>query len=118
IAAKGEEIFPGAGVVWDDAAYTQGFFMATGNRFGDYVVAGLTAPNETISDAVVVFNRSRIVVRENDPIDLNGNGVFDDDAYIHIFRDDYGWLGEDGYLYLAVRIRNGAGICSGSPADI
>jgi hypothetical protein len=118
LAARGEEIIPGSGVLWDDVAYAQGYFMATGNRFGDSVVGGLSVPGDTLSDAVIVFNRSRVVLRENDPIDLNGNGMFDDDAYIHVFRDDYGWLGEDGYLYVAVRLRNGAGICSGAPADI
>jgi hypothetical protein len=118
IAATDTEIYPGAGASWDDAVYAQTFFFTLGNAKGDYIVGGLTNGPDVNSDAVLVLNGEREVVRENDPIDLNNNGVFDDDAYVHIFRDDFGFLTDDGFLYIIVRVRNGAGICNGSPTDV
>ena len=81
------------------------------------MVGGLTNAPDANSNAILVFNAQRIVLRENDPVDLNGNGVFDDDAYVHIFRDDMGFISCDGYLYVNVRLRNGSGLCSGTPTE-
>ncbi len=117
IAVRGDEIYPGAGEFFSDAAYSQQWFMATGNCAGDYVIGGLTDAADGNANAVVVLNGTREVLRENDPIDLDGNGMFDDDAYVHVFRDDYAFLSNDGWLYAVVRVRNGAGSCLGAPVE-
>jgi uncharacterized repeat protein (TIGR01451 family) len=116
IATTDAPIFSGATELFDDAQFAQTFFFAIGNPAGDYIVGGLTNA-ETIANAVMVLNNRRVVLRENDPIDLDNDGSFDDNAYIHIFRDDFAILDNNGWLTLAVRLRSGAGICSGSPTE-
>ncbi|MBC7773593.1 MAG: DUF11 domain-containing protein, partial [Pyrinomonadaceae bacterium] len=117
IAQRDAEIFPGAGINWAEAGFGQTFFMAVSGPRGKYVVGGLTSVADANTNAIMVYNGTRIVLRENDPIDLNGNGTFDDDAYIHIFRDDMGFISCDGYLYVNVRVRNASGLCTGTPAE-
>jgi hypothetical protein len=99
-------ITPANAEMWDDTPYAQTFFFALGNNAGDYVVGGTTNSGNVLSDAVVVLNGDTVLVRENDPIDIDNNGVFDDDAYIKVFRDDYGVLTDTHFIF-AVRMRNG-----------
>jgi uncharacterized repeat protein (TIGR01451 family) len=114
VAQTDAPITPGSGELWDDASFTQTFFMNVGNNVGDYVVGGLTTAANQNANAVLVLNGTTVVVREDDPIDLNGNGVFDDDAYVHIYRDDFAFLTDDGFLYFNVRVRNGSSRCLGT----
>ncbi|MBL8759634.1 MAG: lamin tail domain-containing protein [Phycisphaerae bacterium] len=114
VAVTDQEIFPGAGEFWDDATYAQEFFLCVANNTGQYVVGGLTSAADLNANAALVANGSRVILREDDPIDLNRNGIFDDDAYIHIFRDDFAFLTDDGWFYIAVRTRSGAHRCLGT----
>jgi uncharacterized repeat protein (TIGR01451 family) len=117
LASTDTETFPGSGESFDDGVFAQTFFMAIGNTSGDFIVGGLTNATDVNTDAVLVLNNERVVLRENDPVDLDNNGIFDDDAYVHIFRDDFAFVTDDGFLYVAVRLRNSAGICAG-PAEV
>ncbi len=120
VATRDEDITPAnpSGVSWAEAGFAQTFFLTTSNGLGDYVVGGLTSAVDTTANAMLVLNGRRVVLRENDAIDLNRNGVFDDDAYVHIFRDDFAFLTADGWLYVAIRTRNGSAACTGAaPAE-
>jgi hypothetical protein len=116
IAATHTPIYPGATELWDDAPYAQTFFLAIGNNRGDYVVGGTTnGPN--ISNAVLVLNGTTVLMRENDPVDLDNNGVFDDGVYVRTFRDDYAFM-NDEELYIVVRLRNESDATGCSSTDI
>jgi hypothetical protein len=110
LARTGDPLFPGASNKWSDAVYGQCFFGFCANNVGDYVIAG-TFDGETSSNAVYVANGQRIVIRENDPIDVDGNGIFDDDRFIGTFRDDRMFLTDDGWLFLVSRLRDSSGVC-------
>ncbi|MGD9689745.1 MAG: lamin tail domain-containing protein [Phycisphaerales bacterium] len=117
VAVRGQEIFPGAGINWAEAGFVGTYFAAASDSLGNYIVGGLTDAPDTTANAIIVLNGERIVLRENDPIDLDNNGIFDDDAYVHIFRDDFAFITDGGDLYFPVRVRSGASLCSGTPAE-
>jgi len=119
LAATDSPIFAGSTELYDDAPYAQCFFLAIGNNNGDFVIGGTTNSTTDRANAVLVLNNATVLMRENDPIDLDGNGTFDDDTYIRTFRDDQAFLSDDGELYVVVRLRSGlAASCGGTDTDI
>jgi hypothetical protein len=113
VAKKGDPIFTGSYETWGDGAFAAGFFMFTCDESGNYVAGGLTNNSATTSDAVLVYNGTTLIAREGDPVDLDGNGSFDDDAYIRTFRDDRISL-SNGVLAFVVEIRSAANSCGGA----
>ncbi|MBK9120430.1 MAG: PEP-CTERM sorting domain-containing protein [Phycisphaerales bacterium] len=109
VATKGAPIFPGATEVWDDARYAPGYFLNVVNSHGDFVIGGLTNSPDDTRDAVLVYNNEFVLVREGDPVDVSGNGLFDDDAYIRVFNNDDAVLTDDGWFYFTADLQNGAG---------
>ncbi len=108
IAKTGDAISPSEN--WGDT-----FFAVTANRVGDWVLAGNTSNADPAQDNVVVMN-GEVVMREGDPVDLNGNGQFDDDAFIGrgvntnaAFNANTWFLTDERVLYGIVMLRNGAG---------
>ncbi len=116
VAKTGNPIHTGAAEHWYDGFYGPTFFAAVTNSVGDYVVAG-TVDNDPVSNAVWVANNHHIVMRENNPIDIDGNGVFDEDVYISTYRDDRCFLADDGWLYFHTHLRNAAAACTTGLAD-
>jgi hypothetical protein len=111
LAATGEPITTGAEETWGET-----FLCCTGNENGDNVVCGTTVNIDPAIDSVVVLSGERVVVREGDPVDLDGNGVFDDDVFIGrgnpvlpAFQPDDMFLTNDGFLYFFAPLRDGAG---------
>jgi hypothetical protein len=112
IATTGAPIIPGSTELWDDTTFTAGFFAHTGNGVGDYIIGGVTNIGAT-SDGVLVLNGERVVMREGEPIDLDGNGFFDDDLFISTMGNDDVFLADDRTMYVVVTMRNGAGTAAG-----
>jgi hypothetical protein len=81
----------------------------TGNRVGDWLLAGNTDNADPARDYALVLNGTTIVARENDPIDLNGNGLFDDDLFISTFQANDVHLTDSLMVYFLVSLRNAAG---------
>jgi hypothetical protein len=54
----------------------------------------------------MVLNGTTVVLRENDPVDLDANGQFDDNLFIHTFGNDDAFLTDDGWLYFVASLRN------------
>ncbi|HRJ27062.1 MAG TPA: hypothetical protein PLO61_06090, partial [Fimbriimonadaceae bacterium] len=109
IASNGDAI-PGAGVNWsDDSGFSVCFFFSAINDNGDTVVGGLTDATDPNANSYMVFNGNTVIMKEGDPIDLDGNGSYDDDAFISIFNNDDGILTNSRWLYQTVILRNGAG---------
>ncbi|HLP85330.1 MAG TPA: hypothetical protein VK157_13355 [Phycisphaerales bacterium] len=118
IAATGEPIFTGATETWGDTSFAATFFAHAASPNGSYIVGGVTSGASDLADAVLVLNGETVIARENDPIDLNGDGIFNDDAYLRTFIDDRLFLADDA-AYVTVRIRNSnAAFCGGADTDL
>ena len=87
-----DPIHIGATETWSDVGPTTTTFSPADTFFtfnpgpnGHYVIGGYTDVMDDYADSVLVLDNLVVIARENDPVDLNGNGVFDDDAYIRSF---------------------------------
>jgi hypothetical protein len=108
VAATDQPIHTGATELWDDTDFAACFFLQVGNARGDFVIGGVTnAP--TATNGVLVLNDERVIVREGDPVDLNGNGLPDDDLFFNTFGNDDGQLSRTGFFRFTATLRNGAG---------
>lgn len=102
----------------DGGAETLGnvFTAFTGDSNGNYVlIANTSEPDEDFNE-VIVLNGTTVVVREGDPIDLDGNGMYDDNVFIGrglntstAFHADDIHLTDDGILYFFANLRDGEG---------
>ncbi len=81
----------------------------TGNLLGQWVMAGNTDNADLTKDNVLAYMGTSVLLREGDPIDVDGNGVYDDNAFVNSFQVDDLNLTPDGWVYLLVTLRNGAG---------
>jgi uncharacterized repeat protein (TIGR01451 family) len=106
-------MFTGSVELFDDAPFAAGFFGFAGNNHGDTVVAGTTNASEDRSNAALVLNNELVVVREDDPVDLDGDGLFDDGVRVHTFGTDDVFLTDDMQLYFSCTLR-----ADGGTADI
>ena len=109
MAAVGQPIVPGSAELWDDNTFGRCFFALVGNGNGDYVIGGETTESDFLRDAVLVLNGTDVVLREGDPIDLDGDGQLDDDLFIAGFDEYELFLADDCELILTVSTRNAAG---------
>lgn len=117
VAATGDELTPGSGLFWGDSSFAQTFFMAAGNNNGDYVVGGVFN-GPVNSNAALVMNGTTIVARENDPIDLDNNGLFDDGVFLRTFLDDRLFM-TNNEVVCVVRLRDAnAALCGATDTDI
>lgn len=101
------------GEVFDDALFAATHFAIAANGVGDYVYGGVTNAADVNANAVIVWNNLMVVAREGDPVDIDGNGLFDDDAFISVFNNDDMFLTDDNFLYFFADLRDGAGATIG-----
>lgn len=92
---------------FDDTRFSPTWFHMAGNYHGDFVIGGTTDFPDPQRNAVLVWNNEFVMLRKGDPVDLNGNGLADDDTYVDVFNDEDGFLTEDGYFYFTCDIRKG-----------
>jgi hypothetical protein len=78
IAAAGSPITTGSTETWVGTAFT----AFNGNNAGDFMLAGKSNNADPNVDDVIVINNNRVILREGDPVDVNGNGLFDDNAFV------------------------------------
>ncbi|QDV09458.1 hypothetical protein Poly30_50160 [Planctomycetes bacterium Poly30] len=88
------------------------FFANVCDGAGRFVIGGITDAADTSRNAVVVYNGERVLVREGDPVDLDGNGLYDDDLFFHDFGSDDFRLTDDGRLYFVATLRTSTGSTS------
>ena len=106
LATVGSPIIDGNGEVWDDTDFEPCFFLNVASSNGHFVIGGVTdAPSN--ANGVLVLDATYVVAREGDPIDLDGNGAFDDDTFFDTFGNDDAFLATDGELYVVATIRDG-----------
>lgn len=104
VAATGDMIPNSGGLMYSDAEFAGTFFGQAGNNNGDYIIAGLSNADPSKDGALVFYSASNpsldgIVLQQGDAIDLDGNGILDDDAFIDTFRNDDFFLTDDLKLY-------------------
>jgi hypothetical protein len=109
IAATDMPITPGNTEWFDDPVpSTLCFFMQAGDNSGNFIVGGVTNNANTNINAVVVLNGQTVVLREGDRVDLDGNCLPDDDAFLDVFTEDQCFLANGPTVYFNANIRNGA----------
>jgi hypothetical protein len=115
VVAATDEPVPGGlpGETFDDATFAATFFSMNGNANGDYVYGGVTSNADLTRNAVLVFNDSFVLLREGDPVDVDGNGLFDDNAFISVFNNDDALLTNDLRYYFTADLRDSAGVAIG-----
>jgi hypothetical protein len=103
--------------VWDDTVFAANFFLNAVNDNGDMVVGGLVA-GDPLTDALLVYHgangQSSILAREGDAVDLNGNGLLDDNAFLDILGNDDGVLTNDGQYYFIAALQDSANVSIGN----
>jgi hypothetical protein len=105
MAKGGDPIHIGATELWDDATFADLFFLHQGDSQGNYVIGGVTDAADTFANGVIVYNNTTVVCREGDPVDLDGNGLFDDGFFINTFGNDDVILNDNGELYFVATLR-------------
>lgn len=80
VARTGQIVVPTLGERWTDDR----FGGLAANGVGDWIVTGTTDADASRNE-VLVLNGVRVIARRGDPIDLDGNGACDDDAYVGTF---------------------------------
>lgn len=109
VFARSSDPVPGTEERW-----AASFSLFTGNSLGDWVLIGRTDNPDVTRDEVIVVNGA-VVVREGDPIDLSGNGKFDDDVFIGRSNPNnasfpgQAFISHDGYLYFLANLVDGNG---------
>lgn len=112
LATLGAPIFTGSAEVWSDAEFADCFFLHVGGAGGHFVIGGVS-DGPTAANGVLVLDATDEVLRESDPFDLDGNGMFDDDTFFNTFGNDDGVLTDAGLFYFTATIKNGAGTVIG-----
>jgi len=110
---NGELLAKTGDLIAGDEHWGDSFGAFTGNRVGDWLLAGNTDNPDTTQDYVLVLNGNRIVARENDAVDLDGDGDLDDDAYIASFQPNDLYLTDDRTVYFLATLRNSEGTALG-----
>ncbi len=100
IAESGQPIIPGSTELWGTAAFRD----PSGDSAGNWIVNGSTTNASTLLNDVLVYNSAKVVARESDPLDLDGNGVYDDGLFLHTFRNR-GVLASDDFFYWSTTLK-------------
>lgn len=95
--------------------YGDTFLAFTGNAVGDWVLAANTDEPDAARNEVIVWN-GVVVAREGDPVDIDGNGLFDDGAFLGratptltCFQANDLVLTDSNTLYFLASINDGMG---------
>src|SRR6185295_8558495 len=84
---------------------TATFFDQRADAGGHFVIGGYTNSGDTFTNSVLVYDNLQGIARENDPVDLDGNGIFDDGVYIRSFDTD-GLAFVQGAVLVTVTLRD------------
>lgn len=109
IAKNPDPIFTGAGETWSGiTGYSRVFTSVVGDNAGNYVVTG-GATGGPANRGVAVYNNTKVLLADGDPIDLDSNGLYDDGVFVNSLAmvDFYtNFLSETGHWYATVSLRD------------
>ena len=131
VARLGDQV-PGGfiGEVYDDAAFAQCFFAVEANGAGDYLFGAVTDNPDILRNAVLVHSTVGVIAREGDPVDVDGDGTFDEGVFFAIFGNEDWVLTDEGVVYGVAQVKDASETLLGqvfvtiqvsaacSPADI
>ncbi len=100
LVQSGDPITTGASEVWGPAIGGVNL-----NDAGDYIISGSTDNPDTNLDNVMVLNSETVIAREGDGVDLDGNGLADDDVEIASFSANDLALNTDGDVIAFITLR-------------
>ncbi|MBC7770957.1 MAG: hypothetical protein H7210_00545 [Pyrinomonadaceae bacterium] len=110
VARTGDPVANGNPEAWGAV-----FAALAASDAGDWVLAGITDHSDPATNEVIVLNGERVLLREGDQVDLDGDGTLDD-AFIgrgnntlSAFEPNDLFLTGDGLLYCFANLRNAAG---------
>ncbi|MDF1838524.1 MAG: hypothetical protein P1V35_11705 [Planctomycetota bacterium] len=107
IAQSSQPIIPGSSESWfGGSAFGETFVFARGNSSGDSLVYGATQGGSSIW--ALVRNGADIIMRAGDPVDVDGNGMFDDNANVGAIKGMSDWT-SSGDIYLIADLSNDFG---------
>ncbi len=107
IVQSSDPIVPGSPESWvAGSTLGQTFSLVRGNTSGDYLVYGGTQGGS--SSWALVRNGADAILRQGDPLDVDGNGVFDDNATVAAIKGMSDWT-SSGDIYLIVDMDNSGG---------
>ena len=107
-----QPILTGSTETWDDAIFSDTFFLFASDNAGNYVVGGVTNNADLARNAVLVYRGAFgefEIAREGDTVDLNGDGLLNDDAFVTTFNNDDCFLTDAGQFVYQANLRNAAG---------
>ena len=93
-------IFPGATESWINP-----FDFIACNNVGDYVIAGDTSAWYR-NNSILLLNGQLVVCREGQPIDFDGNGLFDDEQFVSKFLPWGRCFTDDGKVLTRIVVTN------------
>jgi len=110
VARTADYVEVGGTELWGDS-----FSSIACNSVGDWALVGKTDEADNSKDHVLVVNGT-VTGREGDPVDLDGNGLFDDGAYIgdgspdsSAFAANDLAITDSGMVYFIAALNDGAG---------
>jgi len=96
------------------------FYGFSGNSVGDWVLMANTDSANAAADEVLLWNGT-VIAREGDPVDVDGNGMFDDGAFLGrgnpalvCFQANDLALSDTNVLYFIASLNDGFGSDLGS----
>ncbi len=113
-ARTGDPVVSGSTEIWSDTnaaspGGTSGFaatFLSVYTDGADSLIAGVTDEPTRRYNEVLAWNNSAVVLREGDPVDLNGNGLADDNAFVNTIRNGRTWIDAQRRAYVHVSLRD------------
>ncbi len=112
VAKTGDAITASATETWSDAPFSSTFFLFAADNAGNYVVGGTTDNADDLANAVLVYNGNFELIREGDAVDLDGNGILDDGAFVSTFNNDDCFL-DGSTFYFTADIKDATGAALG-----
>lgn len=109
VAATGLAIHAGTTEAFADGDTFNTFLAMAGNNLGDYVIACFTDNADPDRNTVLLLNRTEVIMREGDPVDVDSNGAYDDDAFLAGFHEDQMFMTDNGSVYFIGFLRDGSG---------
>lgn len=107
VAKVGDPLVPCGFESWSIRPFTPAvYFTSIGNGVGDFIVGGASDVFDERLSGVLVLNGRKVVLRSNDPVDLNGDGVAEPNVFIRNFFFDDAALTNDLKLLVVVNLKD------------
>lgn len=112
-AERGQPIIPNSSELWTDSFWTTSFNGVSINSGGHFVVSGFTNNSSSGQNEVIVYDGRVVLAREGDRVDLNQNGLPDDNCFLGRTQLDTMTIGDNGVVYWVSDLLNSSGFVLG-----